>query len=94
VVSKTIGRWFEPSRPRKKIKDVSKFKEYINDTVTEMVHNVTWPTWKELQSSTIIVVVASVIISLFIFVMDFGFGIVGEKTSTWQGILGFIYRKF
>ena len=42
-----------------------------------MVHNVTWPTWKELQSNTIIVVVASVLISLFIFVMDFGFGIVG-----------------
>jgi preprotein translocase subunit SecE len=73
---------------------VSKFKEYINETVTEMVHNVTWPTWKELQSNTIIVVVASVIISLFIFVMDFGFGITGDKTSAWKGALGFIYDMF
>jgi len=73
---------------------VSKFKEYINETVNEMVHNVTWPTWKELQSSTIIVVVASVIISLFIFVMDFGFGITGTSKSVWQGLLGFVYRKF
>lgn len=73
---------------------MSKIKEYINDTVNEMVHNVTWPTWKELQSSTIIVVVASIIISLFIFVMDFGFGIVGGTDSSWKGVLGFIYRMF
>ena len=59
-----------------------------------MVHNVTWPTWKELQSNTIIVVVASVIISLFIFVMDFGFGITGDKDSTLKGALGFIYDMF
>ena len=59
-----------------------------------MVHNVTWPTWKELQSNTIIVVVASVIISLFIFVMDFGFGITGDEDSAWKGALGFIYDMF
>ncbi|MBI1837183.1 MAG: preprotein translocase subunit SecE [Flavobacteriia bacterium] len=73
---------------------MSKFKEYISETVNEMVHNVTWPTWKELQSNTIIVVVASIIISLFIFAMDFGFGIVGDSDSTWRGILGFIYHMF
>jgi len=73
---------------------VSKIKEYFNETVNEMVHNVTWPTWKELQSNTIIVVVASVLISLFIFAMDFGFGIVGGADSSWKGVLGFIYRMF
>ena len=73
---------------------MSKFKEYISETVNEMVHNVTWPTWKELQSNTIIVVVASIIISLFIFVMDFGFGIVGDAESKWRGVLGFIYHMF
>ena len=73
---------------------MSKIKEYFNETVNEMVHNVTWPTWKELQSNTIIVVIASVIISLFIFVMDFGFGIVGGADSSWKGALGFIYRMF
>jgi len=57
-----------------------------------MVHNVTWPTWKELQSNTIIVVVASIVFSLLIFVMDFSFGIIGDNKSTWQGVLGFIYR--
>lgn len=73
---------------------MSKVKEYINETVTEMVHRVTWPTWKELQSNTIIVVVASVLIALIIFAMDFVFGITGDKTSFWKGILGFIYKMF
>ena len=73
---------------------MSKVKEYINETVTEMVHRVTWPTWKELQSNTIIVVVASVLIALCIFVMDFIFGITGDKDSFWKGLLGFIYKMF
>jgi preprotein translocase subunit SecE len=71
---------------------VSKIKEYINETVNEMVHNVTWPTWKELQSNTIIVVVASIIFSLLIFVMDYTTGIAGDGKSVWQGLLGFLYR--
>jgi preprotein translocase subunit SecE len=73
---------------------VSKIKDYFSETVTEMVHNVSWPTWKELQSNTIIVVVASVIISLIIFVMDFGFGITGDAKSDWKGAMGFIYDMF
>ena len=73
---------------------MSKVKEYINETVTEMVHRVTWPTWKELQANTIIVVVASVLIALVIFVMDFVFGITGDANSTWKGILGHIYQMF
>ncbi|MDB4090968.1 preprotein translocase subunit SecE [Crocinitomicaceae bacterium] len=73
---------------------MSKVREYISETVTEMVHRVTWPTWKELQSNTIIVVVASVFIALTIFVMDFTFGINGGKNSLWQGLLGFIYKTF
>jgi preprotein translocase subunit SecE len=73
---------------------VSKIKEYFNETVTEMVHNVTWPTWKELQSNTIIVVVASIIFALLVFVMDFIFGITGDSGSFWKGLLGFIYKAF
>jgi preprotein translocase subunit SecE len=73
---------------------VSKFKTYIDETVNEMRHNVSWPTWKELQSNTIIVVVASVIFALLIFVMDFAFGISGEEKSVWKGLLGFIYQMF
>ena len=71
---------------------MSKVKEYFSETVTEMAHRVTWPTWKELQSNTIIVVVASVLIAITIFVMDFVFGITGDNGSTWKGLLGFIYN--
>ncbi len=74
---------------------MSKVKEYFNETVTEMVHRVTWPTWKELQSNTIIVVVASVLISLIIFAMDFVFGVRAEEEGMiWRGILGFVYNLF
>lgn len=73
---------------------MSKVKEYLNETVDEMVHRVTWPTWKELQASTIIVVVASIIIALAIFAMDFVFGITGDSGSMWKGVLGFIYNMF
>jgi preprotein translocase subunit SecE len=45
-------------------------KTYIKESYTELVHKVSWPTWSELQSSAIIVMVASVIIALIIFVMD------------------------
>jgi preprotein translocase subunit SecE len=75
-------------------KDVSKIRNYFRNTVNEMVHEVTWPTWKELQSNTIIVVVASIIIAAIIFVMDFGFGIAGEPKAVWKGVMGFIYGLF
>ncbi len=35
-----------------------------------MTQKVTWPTWSELQSSAIVVLVASIIIALVIFAMD------------------------
>jgi preprotein translocase subunit SecE len=73
---------------------VSKIRNYFSETVNEMVHHVSWPTWKELQSNTIIVVVASVIIALIIFAMDFGFGITGDSKSFWKGAMGFIYGLF
>jgi preprotein translocase subunit SecE len=70
---------------------MSKIKEYINNTVTEMTQHVTWPTWKELQSNSLLVVVASVLFALLIFAMDSVFGITGTATSAWKGIVGFIY---
>ena len=52
---------------------MSKFSTYIEETKEELLHKVSWPSWSELQSSAIIVMVASVIIAMVVFVMDFSF---------------------
>jgi preprotein translocase subunit SecE len=49
---------------------MSNFKAYISETMNELVHKVSWPSWSELQSSAILVAVASIIISLLVLVMD------------------------
>jgi preprotein translocase subunit SecE len=49
---------------------MSKFKEYIDETTNELVHKVTWPTWKELQGSAIVVMIASLIIALMVWGID------------------------
>jgi len=46
---------------------------YLKDSYTELVHKVTWPTWKELQNSAIVVMIASLIFALVIFAMDISF---------------------
>ncbi|WP_158995424.1 preprotein translocase subunit SecE [Mucilaginibacter sp. L196] len=44
--------------------------EYIKESYIEMTEKVTWPTWRELQSSAVLVLVATVIIALVVFGMD------------------------
>jgi len=46
--------------------------EFIKDSYTEMSQKVTWPTWSQLQSSAVVVLVAAIIIALVVFVMDKG----------------------
>ena len=46
---------------------------YIMDSFNELTYKVTWPSWIELQSSSIVVAVATVIIALIIFIMDKSF---------------------
>ena len=43
---------------------------YIKESYNELINKVTWPTLPNLQNTTVVVVVASVILSLIIFVMD------------------------
>ncbi len=66
------------------IRKMSKIRTYIEESVDELTHKVSWPTWAELQSSGIVVLIASVIIALIIFVMDFSF----------SKIMEFIYKSF
>ncbi|MQY79554.1 MAG: preprotein translocase subunit SecE [Bacteroidetes bacterium] len=61
-----------------------KIKSYFQDAYNELMHKVSWPTWKELQSSAIVVMVASVIIALVIFAMDYSF----------ENLMGLIYSMF
>lgn len=49
---------------------MSKFKTYIDETANELFHKVSWPTWSELQSSAIVVAIASIIIALIVWGMD------------------------
>ena len=47
-----------------------KMWHYIFESYDELMNKVSWPTWSELQSSSIVVAIASVIIALIIFAMD------------------------
>lgn len=49
---------------------MERLKLYLIESYIELVNKVTWPTWANLQSSTVVVLVASIILSLLIFFMD------------------------
>ena len=44
-------------------------KTYIEESYSELVHKVTWPTWRELQESTVLVFVSIIILAVAIFLM-------------------------
>ena len=62
---------------------MKKLINYFKESYTELVHKTSWPTRKELTSSSVIVLVASLIIALVVWVMDFGF----------EHLMTFIYEK-
>jgi preprotein translocase subunit SecE len=49
-----------------------KIIDFINGVTKEM-KKVTWPTKDELKDSTVVVITATIILSLFVFVVDFAF---------------------
>jgi preprotein translocase subunit SecE len=50
---------------------MNKISAYFKDSYQELTERVTWPTWTELQQSTLIVLIATVIITGVVWVMDF-----------------------
>ena len=52
---------------------MNKFTLYIKESYVELAKKVTWPSWGQLQSSAILVMVASLIFAAVVFVMDLGF---------------------
>lgn len=49
---------------------MNKIIEYIKEAYNELMNKVSWPTWPELQNSTTLVIIGSIIFALIIFVMD------------------------
>ncbi|HOD68062.1 MAG TPA: preprotein translocase subunit SecE [Bacteroidaceae bacterium] len=47
-----------------------KFIQNCKESYKELVHKTTWPTGKELSSSAVIVLVASLMIAIVVFLMD------------------------
>lgn len=52
---------------------MEKIKLYIQEAYDELVNKVTWPTGAELQESSVVVMITSIIISLLVVLMDVGF---------------------
>lgn len=49
------------------------FIKFIRESYIELTKKVTWPKFKELQKSSTLVLIASFIFAIVIFVMDFAF---------------------
>tara|TARA_Y100000739_G_C20597382_1_gene461075 strand:- start:2090 stop:2290 length:201 start_codon:yes stop_codon:yes gene_type:complete len=47
-----------------------KILSYISNSYEELKNKVSWPTWDQIQSSSVVVAVASLIIALIVFGMD------------------------
>jgi len=60
---------------QKRIKEmiIKKFINYCKTCYDELAHKVTWPTYKELTGSAVLVLSASLIIALVVWTMDFVF---------------------
>lgn len=50
---------------------MNKIITYCKDSYKELIEKVTWPTWPELQQSTMIVLAATIVITLLVMGMDF-----------------------
>ncbi len=60
-----------------------KVVNYIKESYTELVQKVSWPTRAELANSAIVVLIASIIIAMIVWVMDLSF----------ESIMTFVYEK-
>jgi preprotein translocase subunit SecE len=49
---------------------MNKVATFFKESYHELVEKVSWPTWEQLQQSTLIVLVATIIITLMVWGMD------------------------
>ena len=50
---------------------MNKITTYFKESYKELMEKVTWPTWTQLQQSTMIVIVATLVITALVAGMDF-----------------------
>ena len=60
------------------------FVESVKESYNELVHKTSWPTRKELAQSSVIVLIASIILALIVWLMDWCF----------ENIMTFVYGLF
>jgi len=60
-----------------------KMFNYAKESYDELLHKVSWPTWSELQSSAIVVSIASLIIAFVVYLMDISFSSLLKGFYTW-----------
>jgi preprotein translocase subunit SecE len=63
---------------------MNKISTYFRESYKELMEKVTWPSWPQLQQSTIIVLVATLLTTFIVWIMD----------MISQGILHFVYSLF
>ena len=61
-----------------------KLVENIKESYAELVHKVSWPSRKELAQSSVVVLIASLILALIVWLMDWCF----------ESIMTFVYGLF
>jgi preprotein translocase subunit SecE len=60
-----------------------KIISYFKESYLELVQKVSWPSRQELTSSAIVVLIASIILAMIVWLMDLGF----------ESIMTFVYGK-
>ncbi len=50
---------------------MNKIVAYFSESYKELLEKVAWPTWAQLQQSTVIVLIATLLITAIVAVMDF-----------------------
>jgi preprotein translocase subunit SecE len=63
---------------------MNKIQSYFRDSYKELMEKVTWPNWQQLQQSTMIVLVATLVITAIVWVLDLGS----------SNLLKFVYSLF
>ena len=63
---------------------MNKITTYFRESYKELLEKTTWPTWPQLQQSTVVVLVATILITLIVWLMD----------MVSSSILHFVYSLF